>query len=180
MNRWTRQCHRWGSILIAIPLLIVITSGIVLQLKKQVEWVQPPTKRGSAKTPSIGWDQMLVALRQVPEPEIKDWSDIDRLDVRIDRGLVKVQAHNRWEVQLDLATSEVLHVAYRRSDLIEQLHDGSWFGGDLVKLAVFLPSAIVLLGLWITGIYLFVLPTIKKRQNRRARQLRADQSRMMS
>jgi uncharacterized iron-regulated membrane protein len=180
MNRWTRQCHRWGSILIAVPLLIVIATGIVLQVKKQVEWVQPPTKRGSATVPSIGWEQMLAALRQVPEAEIADWPDIDRLDVRVDRGLVKVKAKNSWEVQLDLATAEVLHVAYRRSDLIEQLHDGSWFGGDTVKLAVFLPSAIVLLGLWLTGIYLFALPIIKKRQNRRARQTRAQQSRMMS
>ena len=48
-------------------------------------------------------------------------------------------------------------MAYRRSDLIESLHDGSWFH-DRAKLWVFLPTAAVVLMLWGTGIYLFFLP----------------------
>ena len=48
-------------------------------------------------------------------------------------------------------------MAYRRSDVIETIHDGSWFH-DNVKLWIFLPTAVVVLGLWITGIYLFILP----------------------
>ncbi len=58
---------------------------------------------------------------------------------------------------MDLATGDVLHSAYRRSDLIESLHDGSWFH-DAAKLYVFLPVAVVVFGLWATGIYLFFLP----------------------
>ena len=33
----------------------------------------------------------------------------------------------------------------RRSDLIESIHDGSYFGGDWTKLGLFLPAGIVLL-----------------------------------
>jgi hypothetical protein len=88
---------------------------------------------------------------------IKDWKDIDRLDVQPTRGMVKVRAKNSWEVQIDLKTGEVLQTAYRRSDLIESIHDGSFFH-DYAKLWLFLPSGIVLLLLWLTGIYMFVLP----------------------
>ena len=82
-------------------------------------------------------------------------------------GIVKVRAENRWEVQVDAVTGEVLQVAYRRSDLIESLHDGSFFH-DMVKLWVFLPCALLLLGLWVSGIYLFVLPYQTRRKRRKA------------
>ncbi|MBL8795507.1 MAG: PepSY domain-containing protein [Planctomycetia bacterium] len=154
---WTRKTHRWGAILVALPFLVVSITGIILQLKKDWTWVQPATQRGAGKLPEVSFDAILQAARTVPEAGIAGWQDIDRLDVRPDRGIVKVQAHNRWEIQVDLKTAQVLQVAYRRSDVIESLHDGSWFH-DRVKLWVFLPTAVVVLGLWLTGIYLFFLP----------------------
>ncbi len=169
MHRLSRLGHRWGSILISLPLLIVLLSGLLLQLKKQVAWVQPPTMRGTPDGQMLGWDVLLEAARGVPEAEVSSWDDVDRIDVRVGRGVAKIRAVNSWEVQVDLTNGEVLNSAYRRSDLIEAIHDGSWFGGDAAKLGVFLPAAIVLLGLWLTGVYLFVMPIMKKRSNRRAR-----------
>ncbi len=154
---WMRKWHRWGAVLAALPFLVVIVSGIVLQLKKDWPWVQPPTARGEGKVPIVSMDAILAAARSVPHVQISDWSDIDRLDIQPRRGVAKVQARNRWEVQVDLETAKVLQVAYRRSDLIEQIHDGSFFH-ELAKLWVFLPTAVIVLALWITGIYLFVLP----------------------
>lgn len=172
MNRWFRWAHRWGSILIGIPLLVVILTGVLLQVKKQLTWVQPPTIRGMEKKPTLSWDQLLEQVKGVPEAGVQSWEDVDRIDVRVGHGVAKVQSKNSWEVQVDLASGSVLQVAYRRSDWIEAMHDGSWFGGDLVKLGIFLPSAIVLLGLWLTGIYLFFMPILKRRQNRRDRKTR--------
>jgi uncharacterized iron-regulated membrane protein len=152
-----RKLHRWGAVLIALPFLIVIVTGILLQLKKEWTWVQPPASRGEGKRPQLAFDAILDAVRTVPEAEVNGWEDIDRLDVRPTKGYVKVQANNRHEVQVDLKTGRVLQVAYRRSDLIESIHDGSWFH-ESIKLWIFLPSAGVVLGLWLTGIYLFFLP----------------------
>jgi len=59
----------------------------------------------------------------------------------------------------------LLQSAYRRSDLIETLHDGSFFH-PLVKLGVFFPAAVIVFGLWITGMYLFLLP-FRARANKR-------------
>lgn len=162
---WTRKSHRWGGILIAAPFLLVIGTGILLQLKKEWSWVQPPTARGHGKSPEISLEAILHAAQSKPEAGIRSWEDVERLDIQPRRGIAKVQSRNSWEVQVDLKTGDVLQVAYRRSDLIESLHDGSWFH-DRAKLWVFLPMAVVLLGLWGTGIYLFFLP-IRVRWSRR-------------
>ncbi len=152
-----RKWHRWGAIVIAAPFLLVIVTGLLLQVKKQWSWVQPPTKRGVGKYPTVSFDTILQAAQQIEQAQIDSWQDIERLDVRPERGIVKVRSRNDWEVQIDIQTGEVLQSAYRRSDLIEALHDGSWFH-EQAKLWIFLPSGVVVLTLWITGIYLFFLP----------------------
>jgi uncharacterized iron-regulated membrane protein len=161
-----RKTHRWGAVLVAAPFLLVLVSGLLLQVKKQVAWVQPPTKKGKGKAPTVSMDAILSAAKSVPEAGVSSWDDIDRLDVRPKDGVVKVQCKNRYEVQVDFQTGEVVQVAYRRSDFIESLHDGSWFG-DAAKLYVFLPVAVVVLSLWATGMYLFVLPHAVKWRRRR-------------
>jgi hypothetical protein len=160
-----RRLHRWGAALVAIPFLVVIATGILLQVKKQVPWIQPAEQRTASVVPMIPFQSVLDAAAKHPETAIRTWDDIDRLDVRPSKGVVKVIAKNRWELQLDLATGDVLQVAYRRSDLIESLHDGSWFH-PAVKLWLFLPAGIIVLGLWITGIYLWWLPIGMRRRKR--------------
>ena len=157
LSKLNRDVHRWGSILIALPLAVVIASGVILQLKKQSTWIQPATQSGSSGELSLSFAEILSAAQGVREAEVESWNDVDRLDVRPSKGILKVRCKNFWEVQLDTNTGEVLQVAYRRSDLIESIHDGSFFH-DRMKLWVFLPSALVLGVLWLTGIYLFFLP----------------------
>jgi uncharacterized iron-regulated membrane protein len=162
-----RKWHRWGAILVALPFLLVIVTGLLLQIKKEWSWVQPPTKRGAGRAPEVSFAALLDAVRGVPEAQVSSWKDVESLDVRPGRGIVKVRAKNDWEVQIDFQTGEVLQVAYRRSDLIEALHDGSWFHEN-AKLWVFLPSGLVMLTLWLTGVYLFFLPWWVKLRRQRA------------
>jgi len=172
-KRWSRKLHRWGAILTAVPLLIVIASGILLQMKKQVTWVQPPTMKGVSKDPGLNWDQILEAAKSVPEAQIQSWKDIDRLDVRPKKKMLKVQAKNRWEIQIDWGTGQVLSSTYRRSDLIESLHDGSFFG-DIWKDYFFLANGLVLFGLWFTGLYLWYLPFQVKAQKKKRKANQSD------
>ena len=164
---WNRKLHRWGSIAVALPFLVVLCTGVLLQLKKQLTWVQPTENKTAHHVPTVTMEQILASARAVPEAKVRSWADIDRLDVRPGKGIVKVVTVAHWELQLDLATGALLQSAYRRSDLIVSLHDGSWFH-DLVKLGVFLPAAILVLGLWITGMYLFILPYRARAKKRRA------------
>lgn len=167
-NWWTRKLHRWGAILIAVPLLIVIISGLMLQLKKEISWIQPPTAQGSASIPAINWDQILAVAQQNKAAEVASWEDIDRLDVRIGKGVIKIRCNNGWELQIDSVSGEQLSSARRRSDLIENIHDGSFFS-EAAKLWIFLPSGIVLLSLWITGAWLWYLPISVRKAKRTAR-----------
>jgi len=160
-----RQLHRIGALVSALPVLIVVVSGLFLQLKKDWAFVQPPTAHGSSGTLQVDWDTILAAAASVEEAGITTWDDVDRLDVRPAKGMLKVRGKNRWEVQLDAATGEVLQASYRRSDLIESIHDGSFFS-EGAKLWVFLPAAVVLLGLWISGVYLWLLPHLVRRRRR--------------
>lgn len=164
--KWNRKIHRWSSIIAMLPIGIIIISGTVLQLKKQSDWVQPPTSKGSSQELTKDFAEILEVASTVPEADIQTWADVDRLDVRPNKGIVKVRAKNRWEIQIDTKTGEVLQVSYRRSDLIESIHDGSFFH-DRVKLWIFLPSALILSVLWITGIYLFARPHWAKWRKRK-------------
>ncbi len=166
----SRRLHRWGALLTVLPLVLVIGSGLLLQVKKQVPWVQPAEQRTAVSVPGLSWDLILAAARAMPEAGVTGWADIDRVDVRPSKGILKVITTSRWEAQLALADGAVLQTAYRRSDLIEHLHDGSFFG-DPIKYWIFLPAGILLFGLWLTGIYLWVLPTLTRRK--RARQMAA-------
>ncbi len=166
--RLNRKTHYWGAILCAAPVLVVILSGILLQLKKESAWIQPPTRKGQSGEPTLEYAKILAVSAAVPQAQIRTWEDIARLDLRPDKGLVKVHAKNHWEIQLDHRSGEVLQVAYRRSDLIESLHDGSFFHQQ-VKLWIFLPSAVVLLVLWVTGIYLFAKPLLVKWKRKQPR-----------
>lgn len=168
LPRLARRWHRIGAILVAIPFLVVIISGLLLQMKKEWAWIQPPTQSGILAEPSLGLDQILTAVQKLPEAEVREWVDVDRLDVRPNRGVVKVRCNNGLEVQLDLSTGDVLQIAPRRSDLIESLHDGSWFH-PFAKLAIFLPAGIIVFFLWLSGIYLWWLPGSVRRQKRKKR-----------
>jgi uncharacterized iron-regulated membrane protein len=161
----TRKLHYWAAIIIAAPAAVIIGSGVFLQLKKHVGWIQPPTQRGSTAEPTLQFPAILDAARAVPEAEVDGWEQIDRLDVQPQQGIIKIHAVNQVEVQIDHSTGEVLQVARRRSDLIEDIHDGSFFH-DAAKLWVFLPAGAGLLLLWGTGLYLFFLPFIARRKKR--------------
>ncbi|GAB1489273.1 hypothetical protein MASR2M8_17260 [Opitutaceae bacterium] len=167
MSQWFRRLHRWATPLIAITFLIVLSTGILLQLKKNLAWVQPPTAKSSGTLPGVTFDELFAAVRSDPRMQVESWADVNRVDFRPKDGVVKIDANNRWEMQIDVTTGAVLSTAYRRSDLIESIHDGSWFHSS-AKLWIFLPSAIILLLLWVTGIVLFIQPWLRKARGRAA------------
>ena len=142
---------------------LIISAGLLLQLKKEIEWIQPPTINGAApaSVPTQTMEGLFAAAMGAEELELTDWRDLSRVDFKPGKGMVKFVAANNWEAQIDSSTGEILQIAFRRSDIIESLHDGSFFA-DWVKLYVFFPSALVLLTLWATGIYLFFLPHVKQ------------------
>lgn len=168
LRQISRRLHLWFAAAIIIPALIVFGSGILLQVKKQSDWVQPPTTKGVGSVPTLSFEQVVEIVSNIPEMHVTDWQQIDRIDVRPDKGIMKVLADNGWEAQIDAQKGDVLQVAYRRSDLIESIHDGSWFA-DFAKLWIFLPAGILLFFMWVSGgvlLYTTLKSKLKKRHAR--------------
>jgi hypothetical protein len=168
-NVLNRKIHYWASFIVAVPVLVIIGTGLLLQLKKQWTWVQPAEHRGTGTAPAIGLADILESVKKAPGMGVAGWDDVNRMDVRIDRGLVKVWLRNGYEVQVDLGTGAVLQTEYRRSDIIESIHDGSFFAGDWTKLGIFLPAGITLFVLWLGGMWMWWVPFAAKRRLKRRR-----------
>jgi hypothetical protein len=107
-NVLNRKVHYWASFIVAAPLLAIICSGLLLQMKKHWSWVQPSEHRGSSAAPLVDFDGILASVKAVPDLAVRDWTDVDRLDVRPGRGVAKVTLHSGWEVQVDLGSGRVL------------------------------------------------------------------------
>ena len=140
----------------------MVSSGIILQLKKQSNWIQPNVEVTSSSKPTM-LQSYLDAVSTVKEANISSWDDIERIDIRPDKGIAKIKSKNNWEIQIDIETTEIYAKNYRRSDIIESIHDGSFFS-EVVKYGWFLPSGILLLILSLTGIYMFFIPILRRRK----------------
>jgi hypothetical protein len=166
---FNRRLHYWTTAVVALPVLVVVGSGLLLQIKKHWRWVQPSERLGTGKNPGIDFEDILATVQGMTNLTVRGWGDVARLDVRPGRGLVKVQLQNGWEVQLDLGTGRVLQTAYRRSDIIESVHDGTFFGGEYVRLGIFLPAGVALFLMWLTGLWMFWIPFSARRRRKAAR-----------
>lgn len=165
---WTT--HKWAGIILAIIFLNIAVTGVLLLFKKKVDWIQPPTQRGVAENEfAIGFDEIVAICRDHPELGVETWADVDRLDVRPGKGMLKVRAVSGWEAQIDLVTGEVLQVAYRRSDLIESIHDGSFFG-DWAYDWVWPVSGVSLVFLAFSGYWIWLEPKYRRSKRKRARE----------
>lgn len=174
-KRFNRRLHFWLAIVIFVPTFIVFASGLVLQVKKQVEWVQPSTQKGKKPKDltvnTIALEQAFAIVQKIPQVNVTTWDDVARIDIRPNKSMMKVITEGRWdqqwEVQVDLYSGEVLQISERRSDWIEAIHDGSFFHPD-AKLWLFLPNGLLLFIMWISGLIMFA-PILRQKWKRKLR-----------
>jgi hypothetical protein len=187
--------HFWIALIVMVPWLLVVGSGIVLQLRHEIPGVYPELERGISSTPVLDYQTALDVAKTIPELEVKGWSDIWRIYTYPQRGVMQIRTKLGVSAQIDAATGEILNVGARSADFWEDMHEGifgrhqlqsgSPFGKKTVHfaLAVFLPVHIIALFLWITGVTYFVGPcwcpsgaenAERKLPNRRVSRLRGD------
>ena len=156
-----RVYHRYLGLLLGAFVFISSVTGILLGWKKDVDLLQPPTRKG-ATTDLQQWLPLSdMATRSVAALDsavaVKD-NPIDRIEARLDKGIVMtIFKEGSWEVQLDASTGQVLSVARRHSDWIEKVHDGSIIS-DLFKLITMNVLGLGLLVLTFTGFFLWFYP----------------------
>jgi len=160
--RQFRSIHKWIGISVALFMLITSTTGVLLGWKKNVEILQPPTLNGSSATIAdwVSFETVAVSALRAIDSVTHEANSVDRLDVRFDKGIIKVLFTNGyWEAQVDAATGKTLSVARRHADWIEHIHDGSIIS-DFFKLIYTNYIGFGLLFLSITGFWLWYGPKV--------------------
>lgn len=161
-----RKWHRWVSIFITLPFLVIVSTGIILATRGYNTWMQPEYKAPSSEL-KISFPALLAAVKTVPEAGMQSWSDISQIDARPKTGQIRVRAKkDHWEVQVDGLSGTVTGFGQRRVSWFVSLHEGALFG-DNVRYGVFFPSAIGMLFLTISGIWIFFQPYLRKWKTRK-------------
>ncbi|MEQ8414286.1 MAG: PepSY-associated TM helix domain-containing protein [Imperialibacter sp.] len=171
-----RKVHRLTGAFLFVFFFIVSISGLLLGWKKHSgDLILAKTRTGQSADPQE-W-KSINEITLIAQAYLLDSIDaslspaIDRLDIRQDKGIVKVLFADHYKsFQIDCTTGEVLHTETRLSDLIEHIHDGSiiddtfgWQKG-LFKLAYTTVTGLALLVFTITGFWLWYGPKVMRKQ----------------
>ena len=162
--------HKWTGITIAVVVTITASTGFLLLMKKRVAWIQPPTQVGASGTEQdlITMQTMFRGVFMSGHPDFKSIDDIDRVDFRPEQRVFKVHSkHNYSEIQVCAITGDVLSIAWRPSDLFEDIHDGSFWAKwwhDWIMPAI----ALALLLMVGSGVWLWIEPSRRRWRRRRA------------
>ncbi len=171
MNKFFRGAHRWTGIVLGVVFLNIAVSGFLLLIKKDHDWIQPPTHQGTAGGVEafITNQRLFEIVFALDHPDFRTLDDIDRVDFRPGRRVFKVRSvHHHAEIQIDAVSGAVLNTAVRRSDLIESLHDGSYYGGWAH--AWLMPAtSLALLLLLGSGLYIWLQPKYRRARRRNGR-----------
>ena len=166
----TWDLHKWIGLTIAAVVAVISVTGFLLLVKKEFPSIQPPTQVGAEGSVDafLSVAEILEAARATGDPAFATVDDIARIDLRPGKRICKVLSeHDHKEVQVDAITGEVLSHTWRPSDLIEAIHDGSWFA----KIWHDYGMPIVALGLLFlsgSGVYIWAAPVLRKRRRKKA------------
>ncbi|MBX2989319.1 MAG: PepSY domain-containing protein [Bdellovibrionaceae bacterium] len=150
-----RKWHRWLTVVALLPVGLMVVTGILLMTRGFNTWVQPESQKITESRLDIRFDHLLESLQSHPELGVKSWADVSQIDVRPSSGLFRVRfKKHQLEAQVHPATGEILQVEPRRMGLLVSLHEGAFFG-PWVRYGLFLPGAVALLVLYLSGLYLF-------------------------
>ena len=168
--RVARRIHRTMGIFLFALFLLIGSTGLLLGWKKHSGGYILPKSYSGVSTDQAKWlsidalsQRAFTIAREQIDPDLS--LELERIDIRPDKGMVKyVFLDGYWGLQLDCTTGELLHIERRRSDFIENIHDGSIFdhylgtSDEQIKLGFTSVGGLALLGFSITGFWIWAGP----------------------
>ncbi len=152
------QIHLWIGVAATALIVVIAITGVMLNHKQLFGFQPDPPNAGqiglSGAMPMID----LVSTARATVGNETAAAGVDRLDVRPDKGFMKVRFEDRLatEVTLAIHTGKVLSIGPRDDVFLEKLHSGEIFGNNWILLSDAL--AIGLLILMITGAWIWLYP----------------------
>ncbi len=172
--RNTRKVHRiTGATLFSFFFVVSITAFLLGWKKNSNGFLLPQTQQGTLvsheKFISIDSVQK-IALIQFEKDYKSLPPSIDRIDIRPENAVAKVVFDNDYyEVQVDLGIGSILQTASRRSDFVENIHDGSILdvlfktNSSVFKLIYTSIMSLALLLFTVSGFWLWYGPKVMRR-----------------
>jgi uncharacterized iron-regulated membrane protein len=115
-----RKSHRLISVIIALPLLVITSTGIILQMRNRLEWIQPSavSAKSEAGKPLISLEE----LTHLAGP------GVDQIIYRPEKNNLSIRMKDGMDLQINPQTGEILKKAKRHTSLLIEIHQGSWLG----------------------------------------------------
>lgn len=163
VTRWMFYTHLWLGVLVAFLVTIIAVTGIMLNHKHALG-LMPETRlqQPGAFAEALPLPALARMASAAVTPEVAA-SGIDRMDVRPDKGLIKVRFNDTriTEVTLALHDGALLVMGLRNDSFLEQLHSGDVFGSEGYLLSDMAAAALILLLL--SGFWMWLYPHSKAR-----------------
>ena len=174
--RISRKLHRKTGALLFIFFFIIAITGLALGWKKHSGGIILAKTHKGTSTKLADWlpiDSLQKNAFKILHDSVDKTLSLrpNRIDIRPEKDTVKfVFEDHFWGLQLDGATGNLLHIEQRRSDFIENIHDGSILDRyfrtsyNQIKLICTSIMGIALLIFTITGYGLWYGPKRMRRQ----------------
>lgn len=168
MYRWWRQAHKVVGIGAAFFLLVMAVTGFLLSLKGEIPWMRPPVGKAEkveSLAEVVSVDVVTQAAISAGRPDLRTADDIDRIDYRPGKNIFKViSARGYSEVQVDGKTGEVVAVGNRNDQLVEDIHDLSFFD-ERLRTTVSPVIALALAMMALSGVVIWTVPILRRRKH---------------
>lgn len=162
LAKFWRKWHKWVSIIVLIPFMITIITGVALLFRGNINWLSPqfPETSGSLQ---VSFEQILKASQSVPEMQINSWADVNRIQINPEKGSIVVRGKNNYQIQIDGGSGEVNGAGPLRTPLFVSLHEGTFWTGKSGRFIIGLPMALAVLFLSVSGLVLFFQPSFMRK-----------------
>lgn len=176
--RIVRKIHRTTGAVLFVLFLFVSITGLLLGWKKHTGgYILPKSHKGTSIDLKdwLSYDTLHTLACQYLHDSVSSTLslELERIDARPDKGMVKfVFIEGFWGIQVDGATGKLLHIERRRSDFIENIHDGSILDyvfktdDEQLKLIYTTITGIALLTFTVTGFWLWYGPKRLRRERK--------------
>ena len=144
-----RRYHRIVSLIIALPLALILLTGLILQLRQQFDFIQPQ---------SIEMNEIqgrrLLTMDEIIQATKKNPEDIEQIIFKPKKFHLAIRLRGGDEIQLHPQTGKIFKIAHRYTNILIDLHQGSFFGTGWQYLVV-LPTGMALVFLLVSGLIIY-------------------------
>ncbi len=142
-----RTWHGYLGLVAFLPLFVTAFTGVLLQLRSKVEWIQPSPAKIILEEgrPFLRMEEVIAKFPK---------GEIEAIAFRPGKGGYQLRMKNGNEIQLHPQTGVIEKDSPRRSTLLIKIHEGSWMG-VFGTLGVHFTAGVILVFLALSGLFIF-------------------------